>query len=549
MDDSFNFDRILRANQKKHKQKPAQFGSVACGVKKRLEDHVKNRKSVRTTQFDNFRQLSNCEGPVSGKATTKLTKMEERLLRLEKWKTEKEKKKKEAATHKIKPFVTGVIHHPLNYIPPPPPPRLVARSRVTRSQSAILQNATSQSMVNQVNNKAVKSFAPINANFKPPAFETVPKLEPVINKKKKSIINYTFNPIMPSTSNHKNNKTGEACETHANTKKVFAKDNRNKTAAKQRKNKEVTKIKGSIPKLNRNNLMISSSSESENIYKADTEEMSVTQVTSSNQKLMDNPSLTKVEMQHTDAITKKFNAKDRHNKTVAKQRNNKEVKKIKSSTPNLNKNNYSSSSSSESESIYKADTEKMSVTQVSKITPKKTSEAKLQTSKSRVMAVTPEQIEEAKKISPNVTMSRGKDNARREFKKKIEEGVLDDDACDIDSVNHFRRQLNSEINRINEMCDVWDNIREQTSLPESIEEAARGAVGQGRLLVSQKLRQFASLVERCARPEPGTALVTPADLQGFWDMVYIQVENIDLRFQEIGDPAPTQLAGGGTCSS
>lgn len=50
-----------------------------------------------------------------------------------------------------------------------------------------------------------------------------------------------------------------------------------------------------------------------------------------------------------------------------------------------------------------------------------------------------------------------------------------------------------------------------------------GAVGQARLLMSQKLQQFATLVERCARPEPGVALVTPADLHGFWDMVFMQV--------------------------
>lgn len=55
------------------------------------------------------------------------------------------------------------------------------------------------------------------------------------------------------------------------------------------------------------------------------------------------------------------------------------------------------------------------------------------------------------------------------------------------------------------------------------QEAALSAVGQARLLMSQKLRQFAALLDACARPQPGAALVTPADLHGFWDMVFMQV--------------------------
>lgn len=53
------------------------------------------------------------------------------------------------------------------------------------------------------------------------------------------------------------------------------------------------------------------------------------------------------------------------------------------------------------------------------------SEEKLRSPKSPVEEpMTPEQIaEEAKKISPCVTMSRGKDNVRREIKKKLQEGM------------------------------------------------------------------------------------------------------------------------------
>lgn len=50
-----------------------------------------------------------------------------------------------------------------------------------------------------------------------------------------------------------------------------------------------------------------------------------------------------------------------------------------------------------------------------------------------------------------------------------------------------------------------------------------GGVGQARLLMASKLQQFAGLVDRCEARDSCAGLVTPADLQGFWDMVFIQV--------------------------
>ncbi|CAG4946387.1 unnamed protein product [Parnassius apollo] len=145
--------------------------------------------------------------------------------------------------------------------------------------------------------------------------------------------------------------------------------------------------------------------------------------------------------------------------------------------------------------------------------------------------MTPEQIAELKKISPYVTLSRGKDNARKEMKKKMEEGLLDDD--NMESVDYFRRQLDSEVKRITQMCETWDKISQQELLSESAQEMVLGAVGQARLLVSQKLAQFGSLVAACECPDPTTGLVTPTDLHGFWDMVFMQVENVDMRFKKL----------------
>ncbi|XP_045495925.1 disks large-associated protein 5-like isoform X2 [Colias croceus] len=113
-------------------------------------------------------------------------------------------------------------------------------------------------------------------------------------------------------------------------------------------------------------------------------------------------------------------------------------------------------------------------------------------------------------------------------------GLLDEDLNDMESIDHFKKQLNSEIKRLSELCDTWDKISEQNiNLPEVVQEAILGAVGQARLLMTQKLQQFAGLVARCETPDPSQPLVTAVDLHGFWDMVFMQVVNVDMRFKKL----------------
>jgi len=56
----------------------------------------------------------------------------------------------------------------------------------------------------------------------------------------------------------------------------------------------------------------------------------------------------------------------------------------------------------------------------------------------------------------------------------------------------------------------------------------RTTIGQAELLMAERFKQFAGLVDNC---EFGTGQkeVTCSDLQGFWDMVYFQVCS-EMRF-------------------
>jgi len=59
------------------------------------------------------------------------------------------------------------------------------------------------------------------------------------------------------------------------------------------------------------------------------------------------------------------------------------------------------------------------------------------------------------------------------------------------------------------------------------------AIGKSRLLATKKFKQFEGLCEENLKPKADGPPTLTGDLQGFWDMMMLQVENIDASFSEI----------------
>lgn len=57
-----------------------------------------------------------------------------------------------------------------------------------------------------------------------------------------------------------------------------------------------------------------------------------------------------------------------------------------------------------------------------------------------------------------------------------------------------------------------------------VRDRMRTAVGQARLLMKERFKQFTGLVDDCELGR-GEKITTCMDLQGFWDMVYFQVSD------------------------
>jgi disks large-associated protein 5 len=65
-------------------------------------------------------------------------------------------------------------------------------------------------------------------------------------------------------------------------------------------------------------------------------------------------------------------------------------------------------------------------------------------------------------------------------------------------------------------------------LPPEASELISAAVGQTQLLLRSKFSQFRDLINKCEKSLAGETEipVTCTDLEGFWDMVFIQVQKL-----------------------
>ncbi|XP_062601997.1 neurofilament heavy polypeptide-like [Saccostrea cucullata] len=98
-------------------------------------------------------------------------------------------------------------------------------------------------------------------------------------------------------------------------------------------------------------------------------------------------------------------------------------------------------------------------------------------------------------------------------------------------VKYFRNLLSSETNRLNALSEKWEGIN-TPDLSEEVQGQIRTVIGQAQLLIAQRFKQFTGLVDNCEF-KTGEKETTCTDLQGFWDMIYFQVEDVDKKFEDL----------------
>ncbi|XP_074147075.1 disks large-associated protein 5 isoform X2 [Sminthopsis crassicaudata] len=98
-------------------------------------------------------------------------------------------------------------------------------------------------------------------------------------------------------------------------------------------------------------------------------------------------------------------------------------------------------------------------------------------------------------------------------------------------VAYFRHILQSETERLTGFCHEWEN-KLTLDIPDDAKDLIRTTIGQTRLLISERFKQFEGLVNDCEH-NCGQKKITCMDLDGFWDMVNFQVEDVNKKFEKL----------------
>lgn len=110
----------------------------------------------------------------------------------------------------------------------------------------------------------------------------------------------------------------------------------------------------------------------------------------------------------------------------------------------------------------------------------------------------------------------------------------EDIAIGVKDGHHFIKVLDEEAKGLLELADKAELDLNIETLPEDAKGVLRSTTGKARLLVSQKMQQFKGLCTNNITQVEGVAFpTTNEDLQGFWDMVMLQVDQVDNLFKEL----------------
>lgn len=134
------------------------------------------------------------------------------------------------------------------------------------------------------------------------------------------------------------------------------------------------------------------------------------------------------------------------------------------------------------------------------------------------------------------TVSNVIDEKRQQPKQRHAE----DSSMECNATTHdghwFLRELNQCKVGIQAHVDRYESVLASTEdiIPEEVVGKIRATIGKANLLMNKKLNQFNQLcLDSIAQREDQEFKINPDDLQGFWDMVTIQVEEVHGAFNDL----------------
>lgn len=100
---------------------------------------------------------------------------------------------------------------------------------------------------------------------------------------------------------------------------------------------------------------------------------------------------------------------------------------------------------------------------------------------------------------------------------------------------YFLAIIRCEIDKFTTLCHRAEKDIADNSLSEEVSGKVRAAIGKAQLLVTKKFKQFEKLCIENIESSPGKKKPMSTDLEGFWDMVLLQVKEVHKMFENLDE--------------
>lgn len=98
---------------------------------------------------------------------------------------------------------------------------------------------------------------------------------------------------------------------------------------------------------------------------------------------------------------------------------------------------------------------------------------------------------------------------------------------------YFLEILKAQVSRFTALCEQAENDIAENCLSDEASGKIRAAIGKSQLLLTKKFKQFERLCNENIESTSGKKRPMSTDLEGFWDMVSIQVEDVNKMFDNL----------------
>ena len=102
---------------------------------------------------------------------------------------------------------------------------------------------------------------------------------------------------------------------------------------------------------------------------------------------------------------------------------------------------------------------------------------------------------------------------------------------------YYRDLVVNKTNHLTNLSNQWTQTCNSTtiSIPDNIQGEIRCACGLAKLLIDERFNQFSDLIDQCdiIDTKENANKVLCSDLQGFWEMIYHQVVQVEKQFNNL----------------